>query len=166
MFKKFVSYYKPHMGLFIFDMVSAVIVAVCNLFYPTVAKNIINGFSSGSIELDYILMNSLLLLVVYVAKAFFQYIIGYYGHLVGVYMQADMRRDLFAKYEKLPFRYFDDNKTGDLLSRLTNDLFEVSELAHHGPENVFLAVLMLIGAFIILSGINLTLTLIMFAVIP
>lgn len=166
MFKKFVSYYKPHMGLFIFDMVSAVIVAVCNLFYPTVAKNIINGFSSGSIELDYILMNSLLLLGVYVAKAFFQYIIGYYGHLVGVYMQADMRRDLFAKYEKLPFRYFDDNKTGDLLSRLTNDLFEVSELAHHGPENVFLAVLMLIGAFIILSGINLTLTLIMFAVIP
>ena len=166
MFKKFVSYYKPHMGLFIFDMVSAVIVAVCNLFYPTVAKNIINGFSSGSIELDYIIMNSLLLLGVYVAKAFFQYIIGYYGHLVGVYMQADMRRDLFAKYEKLPFRYFDNNKTGDLLSRLTNDLFEVSELAHHGPENVFLAVLMLIGSFIILSGINLALTLIMFAVIP
>ena len=166
MLKKFVSYYKPHLPLFIFDMVSAVIVAVCNLFYPTVAKNIINGFSTGSITLDVIFMNAALLFAVYVIKAVFQYVIGYLGHVVGVRMQADMRRDLFAKYEKLPFSYFDDHKTGDLLSRLTNDLFEVSELAHHGPENVFLAVLMLVGSFIILSGINLTLTLIMFAVIP
>ncbi len=166
MLKKFVSYYKPHLPLFIFDMISAVIVAVCNLFYPTVAKNIINGFSTGSITLDVIFMNAALLFAVYVVKAVFQYIIGYYGHVVGVRMQADMRRDLFAKYEKLPFSYFDDHKTGDLLSRLTNDLFEVSELAHHGPENVFLALLMLAGSFIILSDINLTLTLIMFAVIP
>jgi len=166
MFKKFISYYKPHIGLFIFDMVSAVIVAACNLFYPTIAKNIIKDFSSGSIELDRIIMSSLLLLGVYIVKAIFQYIIGYYGHLVGVYMQADMRRDLFAKYEKLPFKYYDNHKTGDLLSRLTNDLFEVSELAHHGPENVFLAILMLVGAFVVLWKINRTLTLIMFAVIP
>ena len=140
MFKKFVSYYKPHIGLFIFDMVSAVIVAVCNLFYPTIAKNIISDFSSGNIVLDRIIMSSVLLLAVYIVKAIFQYIIGYYGHLIGVYMQADMRRDLFAKYEKLPFKYYDNHKTGDLLSRLTNDLFEVSELAHHGPENIFLAI--------------------------
>lgn len=166
MFKKFVSYYKPHIGLFIFDMVSAVIVAVCNLFYPTIAKNIISDFSSGNIALDRIIMSSVLLLAVYIVKAIFQYIIGYYGHLIGVYMQADMRRDLFAKYEKLPFKYYDNHKTGDLLSRLTNDLFEVSELAHHGPENIFLAILMLIGAFIILWRINHVLTLIMFAVIP
>ena len=81
-------------------------------------------------------------------------------------MQADMRRDLFMKYERLPFSYFDDHKTGDLLSRLSNDLLDVSELAHHGPENLFLAILMLIGSFIMLVGINLELTLIMFAVIP
>ena len=166
MLKKFISYYKPHVPLFVLDMVSAIIVALCNLFYPTVAKNIINGFTTGSITVDIIIMNAVLLLVVYIVKAIFQYIIGYYGHVIGVRMQADMRRDLFTKYEKLPFSYFDDHKTGDLLSRLTGDLFDVSELAHHGPENVFLAVLMLLGSFVILSGINLTLTLIMFAVIP
>ncbi len=166
MIKRFIRYYKPHLPLFIFDMISAVIVAVCNLFYPTIAKNIVNGFSEEGFTLDYIVMNAVLLLIVYIIKAFFQYVIGYYGHVIGVRMQKDMRRDLFAKYEKLPFSYFDKHKTGDLLSRLTHDLFDVSELAHHGPENIFLAVLMLLGSFIILSRINLTLTLIMFAVIP
>ncbi len=166
MFKRFLSYYKPHLPLFIFDMAAAVIVAVCNLFYPTIAKTIINGVSDGTITLDIIVMNAVLLLFVYIIKAIFQYVIGYYGHVVGVRMQADMRRDLFHKYEKLPLSYYDDTKTGDLMSRLTNDLFEISELVHHGPENIFLATLMLIGAFIILSGTNLYLTLIMFAIVP
>ena len=166
MLKRFIRYYKPHLPLFIFDMVSAVIVAVCNLFYPTIAKNIVNGFSEEGFTLDYIVMNAVLLLIIYIIKAFFQYVIGYYGHVIGVRMQKDMRRDLFAKYERLPFSYFDNHKTGDLLSRLTSDLFDVSELAHHGPENVFLAILMLLGSFIILSRIDLTLTLIMFSVIP
>ena len=166
MIKRFISYYKPHLGLFIFDMVSAVIVAVCNLFYPTIAKNIVNGFDSDDFTINVVVMNALLLLGIYIVKAFFQYIIGYYGHIVGVRMQKDMRRDLFAKYEKLPFSYFDSHKTGDLLSRLTTDLFDVSELAHHGPENVFLAILMFVGSFIILSRIDLTLTRIMFSVVP
>ena len=166
MLKRFIGYYKPHLPLFILDMVSAVIVAVCNLVYPTVAKNIINGFTTGSITVDIIIFNAVLLLIVYITKAIFQYIIGYYGHVIGVRMQADLRHDLFKKYETLPFSYFDDHKTGDLLSRLTSDLIDVSELAHHGPENVFLAGLMLGGSFIVLSQINLTLTLIMFAIIP
>lgn len=166
MIKKFISYYKPHLGLFIFDMFSAVIVAVCNLFYPTIAKNIVNGFDSDDFTVEVVMMNALLLLVIYIIKAIFQYVIGYYGHIVGVRMQKDMRRDLFAKYERLPFSYFDSHKTGDLLSRLTSDLFDVSELAHHGPENVFLAILMFLGSFIILSRIDLTLTLIMFSVVP
>ncbi len=166
MIKRFISYYKPHLGLFIFDMISAVIVAVCNLFYPTIAKNIVNGFGSDDFTVNVVVMDAILLLGIYIVKAFFQYIIGYYGHIVGVRMQKDMRRDLFAKYERLPFSYFDSHKTGDLLSRLTSDLFDVSELAHHGPENVFLAILMFTGSFIILSRINLTLTLIMFAVVP
>ena len=165
MIKRFLKYYKPHIPLFILDMVSAVIVAVCNLFYPTIAKNMINGFGDG-ITLNIVFMNAALLLVIYVIKAIFQYIIGHWGHVIGVRMQADMRRDLFAKYERLPYNFFDEHKTGDLMSRLTSDLFDVSELAHHGPENVLLATLMLIGSFIILSSINLTLTLIMFAVVP
>ena len=166
MLKRFISYYKPHIGLFTLDMISAVIVAVCNLFYPRIAQNIIAQFEADNVVQDTIVYSALLLLAVYIIKAIFQYIIGYYGHIVGVRMQHDMRRDLFIKYEKLPFSYFDNHKTGDLLSRLTSDLFDVSELAHHGPENLFLAILMFIGSFIILWGINPTLTMIMFSIIP
>ena len=165
MIKKFISYYKPHLGLFALDMFCAVMVALCNLYYPTLARKIINDYS---LEESYapIIIGAVLLLLVYVVKATGTYIMGYYGHVVGVRMQKDMRRDLFAKYQKLPFSYFDDHKTGDLLSRLTGDLQNVSELAHHGPENLFLAVLMFVGAFVILFSINKTLTLIMFAIIP
>jgi ATP-binding cassette subfamily B protein len=146
-------------------MVSAVIVAVCNLFYPTIAKNMINGFGS-SITLNIVFMNAALLLGIYVIKAVFQYIIGHWGHIIGVRMQADMRRDLFEKYESLPYNFFDEHKTGDLMSRLTSDLFEVSELAHHGPENIFLALLMLVGSFVMLVDVDLELTLVMFSVVP
>ena len=165
MLKKFLSYYKPHRRLFILDMICAVVVALCNLYYPTLARKIINEYS---LEESYtpIVIGALLLLVIYIIKCIGTYIVGYYGHVVGVRMQKDMRRDLFDKYQRLPFSYFDDHKTGDLLSRLTGDLQNVSELAHHGPENLLLAVLMLGGSFIILFSINVTLTLIMFAIIP
>ena len=153
------------MGLFILDMFCAVAVALCNLYYPTLARKIINEYSVEKTFVP-IIIGAVLLLLVYIVKAVGTYIMGYYGHIVGVRMQKDMRRDLFAKYQKLPFSYFDDHKTGDLLSRLTGDLQNVSELAHHGPENLFLAVLMFVGAFIILFSINTTLTLIMFAIIP
>ncbi len=166
MIKRFVSYYKPHIPLFLLDMVCALIVAVCNLVYPKIASSIVGGFESGNMAMDVLIRSACFLGGVYVLKAICTYVVGYYGHVVGVRMQADMRRDLFMKYERLPFSYFDDHKTGDLLSRLTTDLWEVSELAHHGPENVFLAVLMFIGSFAVLSSINLTLTLIMFAVVP
>lgn len=165
MIKKFISYYKPHMGLFTLDMFCAVAVALCNLYYPTLARRIINEYSLKESYAP-IIIGAALLLLVYIVKATGTYIMGYYGHIVGVRMQKDMRRDLFAKYQKLPFSYFDDHKTGDLLSRLTGDLQNVSELAHHGPENLFLAILMFVGAFIILFSINSTLTLIMFAIIP
>lgn len=165
MIKKFVSYYKPHLGLFTLDMICAVVVALCNLYYPTLARKIINEYS---LEKSYtpIVIGAALLLVIYVIKAVGTYIMGYYGHVIGVKMQKDMRRDLFDKYQRLPFSYFDNHKTGDLLSRLTGDLQNVSELAHHGPENLLLSILMFIGAFVILIRINLTLTLVMFAVIP
>lgn len=166
MIKRFISYYKPHLKLFILDMFSAVVVAVCNLFYPLISREIINGFSEGSREVGYLIHASLFLLGVYVVKAIFQYIIGYWGHVVGVRMQRDMRRDLFAKYQRLSISYFDDHKTGDLLSRITSDLFDVSELAHHGPEDIFLSILMFIGSFIVLWGISPDLTCIMFTVVP
>lgn len=165
MFKRFISYYKPHMPLFIFDMFSAVIVALSGLFYPMIAKDIINVYVHEE-TLDNLIFWSAILLVIYCVKAFFNYCVGYYGHVIGVRMQRDMRRDLFKKYERMSFKFFDSNKTGDLMSRLTSDLFDVSELAHHGPENLFLSVLMLIGSFAVLMNVNLALTLIMFSVIP
>ena len=165
MLKKFISYYKSHTGLFIIDMFCAVLVALCNLYYPTLARRIINEYSLEK-EITPIVIGAILLLGIYIVKAVATYIVGYYGHVVGVRMQQDMRRDLFDKYQRLPFSYFDDHKTGDLLSRLTGDLQNVSELAHHGPENVLLAVLMLGGAFIILFKINVTLTLILMGIIP
>lgn len=166
MIKRFIKYYKPHIPLFTLDMICALIVSICNLVYPSIASSIVGGFETGEMNKDRLIISASVLLGVYILKAICLYIVGYYGHMVGVRMQADMRRDLFDKYERLPFSYFDDHKTGDLLSRLTNDLWEVSELAHHGPENLFLAVLMFIGSFSILASIDLTLTLIMFAVIP
>ena len=166
MIKRFVRYYKPHIPLFTLDMVCALIVALCNLVYPKIASSIVGMFETGSKDIRAIWISAAILGGVYVLKAICQYVVGYYGHVVGVRMQADMRRDLFMKYERLPFSYFDNHKTGDLLSRLTTDLWDVSELAHHGPENIFLAVLMFIGSFLVLSSINITLTLIMFAVVP
>ena len=165
MLKRFVGYYKPHMRLFIFDMVAAVIVAVASLFYPSIVKSIINEYVFDETPRRLIVW-SIVLFGLYLTKAYFNYVMGYYGHVVGVRMQADMRRDLFRKYETLPFSYFDNHKTGDLISRLSNDLFDVAELAHHGPENLFLSILMLAGSFVVLMSINVTLTLIMFAVIP
>ena len=165
MLKRFIKYYKPHIWLFLFDMLAAVIVAACNLFYPNIAKNIINEYIYDD-TIARIVTWSVILLEIYIIKAICNYIMGYYGHVVGVRMQADMRHDIFSKYERLPFSYFDDHKTGDLLTRLSNDLFDVSELAHHGPENILLSVLMFVGSFIMLGSINMQLTLIMFSIVP
>ena len=165
MIKRFVKYYKPHLGLFIFDMFAAILISVCNLFYPTIAKNIINEYIYDD-TIRRIVIWAIILLEIYLIKAVCNYIMGYFGHVVGVRMQADMRRDLFSKYQKLPFSYFDEHKTGDLLTRISNDLFDVSELAHHGPENLLIGSLMFIGSFIMLGSINMKLTLIMFSIVP
>lgn len=165
MIKKFLSYYKPHIGVFILDMVAAIIIAATNLFYPTVVKDIMNEY----IYLDtpkMLILSAIFLLLIYVIKSVCTWIVSYKGHVMGIGMQRDMRRDLFAKYQSLPTSFYDNNKTGDLLSRLVNDLFEISELAHHGPENFILAVLMFIGAFAILITIDVYLTLIVIAIVP
>lgn len=165
MLKRFVGYYRPHLPLFALDMLAAVVIAACNLFYPIIAKDIINEYVPDK-RLSMVIAWSAALLGIYLVKMACNYVMSYYGHVVGVRMQRDMRRDLFRKYERLPTSYYDDHKTGDLMSRLVNDLFDVAELAHHGPENLFLAVLMLIGAFFVLIRIQWVLTLIMFAIIP
>ena len=165
MIRKFISYYKPHRRLFFIDMVCAFIVALCDLFYPLIAKDIINDYVPDR-NLRLLLVWSAALLGIYLVKAALNFVIGYWGHIVGVRLQADMRRDLFRQLQKLPFSFFDENKTGAIMSRMINDLQEVSELAHHGPEDLFLSVIMLAGSFLMLARIDLLLTVIIFAVLP
>ncbi|MDE7182510.1 MAG: ABC transporter ATP-binding protein/permease [Clostridia bacterium] len=163
--KRFVRYYKPHKKLFIIDMACAFLISVFNLVYPYITKEIINNYVPNKL-LYYLLAGAGLLLGLYAIKAVLNYILQYWGHLVGTRMQADMRRELFKHLQKLPFTYFDNNKTGVIMSRMTNDLFDVSELAHHGPEDVFLSLVTLIGAFVMLAFINVYLALIVFACVP
>lgn len=165
MIKRFISYYKPHKVLFFADLFAALLLACCNLFYPTIVKNIINIYIHDETAKRIIVWSGILLLI-YLVKMGCNYFVGYYGHLVGTRMQLQMRADLFRKYESLPFSFYDTHKTGDLIARLTGDLFDVSEFAHHGPENLFLAVVMFVGAFALLFSINVTLSLILLAVLP
>ncbi len=165
MVKKFLSYYKPHMKLFIADMFCSLLVAVCDLFYPAITGNIIDIYIPSR-ELRLMLIWGGTLLAIFLLKAALNYFILYYGHCVGVRMQADMRKEVFRHMQKLPFSFFDSHKTGSIMSRIVNDLMDVSELAHHGPENIFTSVIMLVASFVILCSINLWLTLIIFALIP
>lgn len=165
MLRNFISYYKPYRTLFFIDMVCALLVSLCNLIYPYLAKDIINVYvPEGNLQM--ILLWAGILLGVYLIKALLNFVIQYWGHIVGVGIQGDMRSDLFRKLQSLPFSFFDDNKTGAIMSRTINDLQDISELAHHGPEDLFLSALSLIGAFFVMAGIDLRLTLIVYAAIP
>lgn len=166
MIKKFIKYYKPHMKLFLLDLFCAFIVAIINLIYPFLAQMILNDEQLNE-NYMVILYIGILLLIVYVVKAFLNFIIQYWGHKVGVLIQSDMRRDLFSKFEKLPFSYYDNNKVGTLMSRIINDLMDISEMAHHAPEDVFLSLITLIGSFIMMVlTVNYKLALIVFLIVP
>lgn len=165
MIKEFVKYYKPHKKLFAIDMFCAFLVSICDLFYPMITRNIINDYVPNQ-NLRLLVVWSITLIFIYALKLVLNYFIQYWGHVVGVRMQADMRKKIFKHLQKLPFNYFDNNKTGVIMSRIMNDLMEISELAHHGPEDLFISLIMLIGSFIVLCTINIPLTLITFAFIP
>ena len=159
--KKFAGYYKPHLKLFIIDLICAFGVAICNLVYPKVAGKMIE-----TANLNYVLLFSAILLGIFTLKAFLLYVVTYWGHVVGVRIQGDMRDELFRHLQKLPFSYYDETKTGSIMSRLINDLFEVSELAHHGPEDLFLSVITIIGTLIMVGFINPWLAVIFIIIIP
>ena len=165
MLKRFMSYYKPVKKIFITDMICAFIVAVCDLFYPMITRNIINIYVPDQ-EFQLMITWLIVLGIIYIFKVGLNYYITYYGHIMGVTMQANMRKDIFEHLQDLPFVFFDENKTGSLSSRIINDLMDISELAHHGPEDLFISLVMLVGSFILLSMINLPLALIVFSIIP
>lgn len=165
MLKRFASYYKPHRRLFYIDMFCALIISACNMFYPIIAKDIINVYVPER-DMRRLVLWCCVLLGIYLLKAVMKFIVDYWGHIVGVRIQADMRREMFGHLEKLPISFFDENKSGVLMSRMTNDLQEISELAHHGPEDIFLSVVMLTGAVIWLSTICVPLALILLIMLP
>ncbi|HOK49403.1 MAG TPA: ABC transporter ATP-binding protein [Sedimentibacter sp.] len=165
MLKKFISYYKPVRVIFFADMLCAFTVAVCDLFYPMITRNIINIYVPNQ-QFELMIKWLLVLGGIYILKLGLNYYITYYGHIMGVKMQANMRKDIFEHLQDLPFVFFDENKTGSLSSRIINDLMDISELAHHGPEDLFISTIMLIGSFIMLSRINLPLALIVFSIVP
>lgn len=163
--RRFCAYYKPYLGLFAADMLCALGVALCNLFYPKLTGIIIDDLIPSA-NVRAILILAVALAVLYFFKKLMNAFIQDYGHRMATDMQADMRRDLFDHMEHLPFSYFDANKTGALTSRIVGDLLDVAELAHHGPEDLFLSVVLLIGSFTLMAQVDLQLTVIIFAFIP
>ena len=165
MLKRFIRYYKPYKKLFILDLLAAFLVSACDLFYPMITRNIINDVIPNK-QIKLLFVFAVVLTLIFLIKAGLNYFMQYWGHVVGVRMQADMRRDFFDKLQDMPNKYFDNNKTGVIMSRIINDLLDISELAHHGPEDLFISLVMLVGSFIILCTINVPLTIITFAIIP
>ena len=165
MLKEFIKYYKPYKLLFISDMLASLLISLSAMVYPIITRNMLNDFIPNS-KYNLIIKFGIILLVIYIIRALLKYFVQFYGHVMGVRIQSDMRKELFGKIQRLPYSYFDNHETGAIMSNLTNDIFEISELAHHGPENVIMCTLMIILSFIYLATINLNLTLIIFASVP
>lgn len=165
MLKEFVQYYRPYKKLFILDMICAFSASMCNLLYPIMTRNIMDNIIPNK-KIDLLFIFAAILIVIFIAKAGFNYFMQYWGHVVGVRMQADMRSVVFRHLQKLPNKYFDENKSGVTMSRIVNDLMDITELAHHGPEDLFISLVTILGSFVILMGIDIPLTLIIFAVLP
>ena len=165
MIKRFFSYYKPHKRLFIVDFTSAVIVALLELAFPVAVQWFIDDLLPGN-NWDAIITVGVLLLFIYLLSTALQYVVTYWGHKLGVNIETDMRQDLFHHVQKQSFRFFDNTKTGHIMSRITNDLFEIGELAHHGPEDFFIAIMTFVGAFWLMFNINFQLSLIILIIVP
>ncbi|WP_404450703.1 ABC transporter ATP-binding protein/permease [Virgibacillus necropolis] len=165
MIQRFFSYYKPHRRLFLIDFGCAVIVAILELAFPVAVQKFIDKLLPSG-NWDLIVLVSIGLLLLYLLSTFLQYVVTYWGHKLGVNIETDMRQHLFNHVQKQSFRFFDNTKTGHIMSRITNDLFDIGELAHHGPEDFFIAIMTFIGAFWIMFTYNAKLALIILFVVP
>jgi ATP-binding cassette, subfamily B, bacterial len=165
MIRRFFSYYKPHKRLFIVDFTSAVIVALLELAFPVAVQYFIDQLLPGN-DWNLIVLVSILLLLVYIISTLLQYVVTYLGHKLGINIETDMRQELFHHVQRQSFRFFDNTKTGHIMSRITNDLFDIGELAHHGPEDFFISLMTFFGAFIIMFMINVKLALIILLAVP
>ncbi|MCR1954431.1 ABC transporter ATP-binding protein/permease [Clostridioides mangenotii] len=163
--RKFFSYYKPYKKLFIVDFTCATLSALLELVFPLAISLVLDDLLPKG-NWTYILFGCMILFGIYIVSSILHYIVTYWGHKLGISIEADMRKVLFEHVQRLSFRFFDNNKTGHLVSRMTNDLMDMGELAHHGPEDMFIAGMTLIGALSIMLSINLKLTIITFITVP
>lgn len=162
---RFLSYYKPHLPLFITDMVCATLIAGVDILFPMASRHAMYQLlPNGEYSSFFWLMG--ILVLAYIIRSVMQYVVTYFGHVLGVRMEADMRRDLFSHMQTLSFSFYDKSRTGQLISRVVGDLFEISELAHHGPEDVFISALTLIGSFAFMISLSWKLSLVLLIVIP
>ncbi len=164
--KKFISYYQPYKVLFFADMLCALLISLIDLSFPQLLKFFNNNLfqQDSSIIINSLSLIAFALVGMYLLRFCCQYFITSWGHIMGARMESDMRQDLFNHFQRLPFSYYDKNNTGEMMSKIVSDLFDISELAHHGPENIFISLLKIIGSFILLSMINNKLTLILFII--
>lgn len=165
MLKRFLAYYKPHKKIFFWDMTASLTVSLIAILYPILTREMLNVLIPEG-KYNLVVWAGLGLLTLYIVRMLLNYWIQYYGHVMGVKMQAQMRSELFTHLEKLPYSYFDNHETGKIMTRMTSDLWEVSELAHHGPENLIISTVSAITSFVFLSTINIYLTLIIFVAVP
>ncbi|WP_185604502.1 ABC transporter ATP-binding protein [Listeria cossartiae] len=165
MLKRFFSYYKPYRMLFIIDFGCAVLAAILELAFPVAVNHVIDTLLPGK-DFGLIITAALALLFFYILNTFMQYIVTYFGHMLGLNIETDMRRDLFSHLQKQPFGFYDNQKTGKLMSRMTTDLFEIGEVAHHGPEDIFISIMSLFGAFFLMLNINVKLAISTFILVP
>lgn len=162
--KRFFTYYKPYKRVFFLDLLCALLIAIIELLYPVVTRYLLQDIiPNGKIKALVIILSALAGL--YLLRTLLDFVVLYWGHVMGVYMESDMRKDLFKHMQRLPFKFYDKNRTGDLMSRVVNDLNEVSELAHHGPEDLFISVVMMVGSFIFLVRIEWRLAVLIFCII-
>ena len=171
MLKRFISYYKPYKGMFALDMTASLLIAVIGMVYPILTNRILRNIVPDSTleetrKITLIIILGAILVACYFIRMGLRYFVQYYGHVIGVKMQADMRREMFTKLEKLPFSYYDEHETGKIMSRMTNDLMDVSELAHHGPENFFICGISLILSLTYLFYLNWIFALVILGCVP
>ena len=163
--RRFLAYYKPHKTLLVADLVASLLISVIGMTYPIVTNRMLNDLIPNR-NVRMIVIGGALVMGLYLLRYALRYFVQYYGHIIGVRMQAQMRRDMFTHLEKLPYSYYDGEQTGKIMSRMTNDLMNVSELAHHGPENLLISGVMIVASFVYLWMLEPVLTLIIFACVP
>ncbi len=163
--REFAAFYKPHLGLFTLDMLCALLIALVDILFPAVTRKVLYDYIPNQLMRTFVLV-MLAMLALFLLRTAAQWFVAYLGHMMGVRIEADMRSAIFAHMQKLGFSFYDKNRTGLLMSRVTTDLFDITELAHHGPEDLFISLVTLIGSFIVVWRIQRTLALVLMIAVP